>query len=175
MTNEEIMRRVIEMARQKVESGQDRVVPPIVAVVAKDGEIIGQGFNTAVRDHDPTAHAEVAAIRDTCRRLGTWDLSGCELYTIAEPCSLCVGAIYFARLDRLYYASGRADAASRGTNIDPLLHEVARPIGERRLPSEQLLRAEAVAVLGEWAAKPYYPEYIESLKPNPVYEDDPSD
>ena len=151
------------------------MAPPITAVVAKDGEIVGEGFNTAVKDRDPTAHAEVAAIRDACRRLGTWDLSGCELYTIAEPCSLCVGAIYFARLDRLYYASGRADAAKRGANIDHLLSEVARPIGERRLPSEQLLRAEAVAVLGEWAAKPYYAEYLQSLKPNPVYEDDPSD
>ena len=125
MTKEEIMLHVIEKARRNLRFAHEGVTP-IISVVAKGGEIVGEGCNTALKDHDPTAHAEVMAIRDACKRLESCDLSGCEIYAISEPCPMCVGAIYFARLDRLYYGNARADTRKRGIHTEPLFYEAAR-------------------------------------------------
>ena len=168
MTTEEIMRRVIETARRNLLSA-DEGVTPIVSVITRDGEIVGEGCNTSLADHDPTAHAEVMAIRDACSRLETCDLSDCEIYAISETCPMCVGAIYFARLDRLYYGNARADTLKRGIDIKYLFREVALPAEMRVLPSEQLLGGEARDLMNEWAKTPAYRGYRESLKPNPIY------
>jgi tRNA(Arg) A34 adenosine deaminase TadA len=104
-------------------------------------------------DNDPTAHAEVVAIRDACRRLKTFQLEGCELYTSCEPCPMCLAAIYWARLRRVYYANTRKDAARIRFDDDFIYTEVARPISKRRLVMKQLLRAEALAAFREWEQK----------------------
>ncbi len=162
MTKEEIMRRVIEMARQNLLAGHQRVTP-IISIIARNGDIVGEGCNTALADHDPTAHAEVMAIRDACKRLETCDLSGCEIYAINEPCPMCVGAIYFARLDRLYYGNTRDDTLKRGVDIKYLFRELALPAEKRILPSKQLLGEEARDVMNEWAKTLAYQEFRESM------------
>jgi guanine deaminase len=146
MNDADFMRYAIELGRAKMlEIG----AAPFAAVVVKDGRIVGEGCNTVLIDHDPTLHGEVAAIRDACRRLGTFDLSGCDIYTSCEPCEMCVAAIWWARLDRVFYANALADTAHM-MPIDGLAHDVGRPIGERSAPAQQLMAAEAYAVIKDW-------------------------
>ena len=144
------MRRAIELSRSHMEAGEGG---PFGAVVVKDGQVVAEGWNRVTSSHDPTAHAEVTAIREACARLGTFELRGCEIYTSCEPCPMCLSAIYWARLDRIWYANGQADAAAIQFDDAWLYREVALPLGERSLPLTQLLRDEALTVFKAWDAK----------------------
>lgn len=132
---------------------------PFGAVIARDGEIVGTGTNRVTRDCDPTAHAEVNAIRAAASRLGTFDLSGCEIYSSCEPCPMCLGAIYWAHLDRLYYGNDKHDAAGIGFDDAFIYRELDLKPEDRSLKSERLLSDEAAAAFREWAAKPDKVEY----------------
>ncbi len=145
------MRRAIELSRIHMEAGEGG---PFGAIVVKDGLIIGEGWNRVTSTCDPTAHGEVVAIREACARLGTFSLKGCEIYTSCEPCPMCLAAIYWARLDRIWYANNQADAAAIQFDDQWLYREVALPLQERSLPTVQLLREEALAVFRAWEAKP---------------------
>lgn len=127
---------------------------PFGAVVVRQGKIIARGWNRVTSTNDPTAHAEVTAIRSACRKLKTFHLDDCELYTSCEPCPMCLSAIYWARLKTVYYANTRADAARIQFDDDWIYREVARPMVRRKIPMHQVLRAEALRVFAEWEAKP---------------------
>lgn len=145
------MRRAIELSRQKMQAGEGG---PFGAVVVKDGTIVGEGWNCVTSRNDPTAHAEVVAIRDACARLRTFTLQGCELYTSCEPCPMCLAATYWARVDRLYYGNTIQDAADIDFDDFYFYRQVSLPIGERDLPMIRMLPDEALEVFGEWARKP---------------------
>ncbi|WP_439814987.1 nucleoside deaminase [Zavarzinia sp. CC-PAN008] len=151
MDKQDFMRRAIAISRHQVEQGLGSAFG---AVVVKDGVIVGEGGNTVTSTHDATAHGEVVAIRDAGQKLGTWDLSGCELYTSCEPCAMCVAAIHWARIDKLYYANTLKDAEDIGYDVETLKTLVRTAIAERTLPSERLLAEEARAVLDDWAKMP---------------------
>lgn len=144
------MREAIRLADESVEHGGG----PFGAVVVKDGEIIAGSANSVTLDNDPTAHAEVNAIRQACRLLGTFDLKGCDIYTSCEPCPMCLGAIYWAGIGRIYYANTRKDAADIGFADDFIYNEMARPLDQRQLPISQMLRNEAQHTFTRWAEKP---------------------
>ena len=127
---------------------------PFGAVVVRRGKIVGRGWNQVVPANDPTAHAEVVAIREACRRLKTFRLDDCELYASCEPCPMCLAAIYWARFKKVYYANTRQDAARIGFDDDFIYHEVARPVSRRKIPMKQLCRNEALNVFAEWKSKP---------------------
>lgn len=149
----DFMRRAIEISRREMlEAG----AAPFAAVVVKDGVIVGEGVNRVVASHDPTSHGEIEAIRDAGRRLGTWNLAGCDLYTTCEPCEMCVAAMFWARLDRLYYANTLADCEAIGFELAPLRALVRADTAERALPAERLLAAEARAVLDLWTTQPSF-------------------
>ena len=126
---------------------------PFGAVVVRKGKVVGRGWNQVTSTNDPTAHAEVTAIRDACKRLKTFQLDDCELYTSCEPCPMCLSAIYWARFKKVYYANTRADAARIAFDDDLIYREVAKPISKRLIPMKQLLRPEAVKVFAEWQVK----------------------
>ncbi len=126
---------------------------PFGAVVVRQGKIVGRGWNQVTSTNDPTAHAEVAAIRDACRRLKTFQLDDCELYTSCEPCPMCLAAIYWARFRKVYYGNTRKDAARIEFDDDFIYREVARPIGRRKIPMKSLLRSEALVAFHEWQGK----------------------
>lgn len=142
------MRRAVALSREAMVAGGG----PFGAVVVLGGAVVGEGTNRVVPDADPTAHAEVAAIRDACRRLGTHDLSGAVIYASCEPCPMCLGAIWWARIGRVFYGNARADAAVIGFDDAAIYEEVCRPIPERALPLERLAAAEARAVFEAWEA-----------------------
>lgn len=145
------MRRAIELSRAKMRAGEGG---PFGAVIVHEGRIIGEGWNRVLTSRDPTAHAEVVAIRAACQHLGRFSLDGAEIYATAEPCPMCLGAILWARIARLYYGNARADAAAIGFDDAAFYDEVARPPDRRSLPSERLLADEARVVFAEWDAKP---------------------
>lgn len=146
-TTEELMAYCIELSRKGVtEEGYS----PFAAIIVKDGEIVGEGCNDTGLTHDPTAHGEVVAIRDATRKLGTPDLSGCEIYTSCEPCSMCVAAIWWAKLDRMYYANTLEDCAKLGLDCGPLMETVSKPVGERAIPETRLMGAEAHEMFDVW-------------------------
>jgi len=147
MDETDLMRKAIELSREQLATGAGSYC---ASLVVKDGEVIGQGCNTVVQQSDPTAHCEINAMREACSRVGTWDLSGCELYTTWEPCPLCVAAIWLARIDRVYYANLLSDTLAFGMDLEPLLREVRSPTGERSRPYERLLGEEALAVVEDW-------------------------
>ncbi|MGP1473694.1 MAG: nucleoside deaminase [Prevotella intermedia] len=155
MTNEELMRRAIELSENSVRNGGG----PFGAVIAKDGEIVAEGSNKVTIDNDPTAHAEVCSIRNACQKLGTFDLSGCVIYTSCEPCPMCFGAIYWAHLDKIYYANDRKDAGKIGFDDDFIYKEIALEPQYRKKPSEILLRNEAINVFKMWTLKDDKNEY----------------
>lgn len=126
---------------------------PFGAVIVLDGEIVGEGWNRVTSSHDPTAHAEVVAIREACARLGRFELKGCEIFASCEPCPMCLAAIYWARLDRIWYANDRLDAAGIQFDDEWLYRQVSAPMEDRSIPSAQLLRAEALPVFQAWAVK----------------------
>lgn len=149
MTKEELMREAIRLSEENVKNGGG----PFGAVIAKDGKIVAAGTNRVTPDCDPTAHAEVNAIRAASRTLGTFDLSGCEIYSSCEPCPMCLGAIYWAHLDRLYYGNDKRDAAEIGFDDAFIYKELELKPQDRRLKSEELLPDEAVRAFREWADK----------------------
>ena len=145
------MRRAVALSAEKMRAGFGG---PFGAVIARDGAIIAEGFNQVTSNHDPTAHAEVVAIREACRRLGSFSLQGCEMYTSCEPCPMCLGAIYWARLDRVYYANTRTDAAAIGFDDDHIYRELDKPIDGRAVPFIRLDSNEARRIFQEWLEKP---------------------
>ncbi len=127
---------------------------PFGAVVVRRGKIVGRGWNRVTSTNDPTAHAEITAIREACRRLKTFQLDDCEIYASCEPCPMCLAAIYWARIGRIFYAGARRDAAAIGFDDDLIYRELARPVSRRKIPMRQFLRGEALKVFKEWQAKP---------------------
>jgi guanine deaminase len=148
--NPEFMRAAIEEGRKGMTANEGG---PFGAVVVKDGKIIGRGHNQVLLLNDPTAHAEVMAIRDACQRLNDFQLSDCELYTSCEPCPMCLGAIYWARPMSVYYACTRADAAAINFDDDFIYQQVPLSPEERSIPFAVLLRAEALELFRYWAEK----------------------
>lgn len=149
MDDEALLRHAIALAARH---SADGVHGPFGAVVARDGEIVGEGWNQVVARHDPTAHAEVMAIRDACGHLGTHDLSGLVLYASCEPCPLCLAAAYWARISRVVYAASCGDAAAAGFDDECIYAELALPWEDRHLGGTQLLVEEGRAVLEGWLA-----------------------
>ncbi len=132
---------------------------PFGAVVVKDGVIIAKGANAVTATNDPTAHAEVNAIREACKVLGTFQLTGCDVYTSCEPCPMCLGAIYWARPDRLFYANTKADAAAIQFDDQFIYEEIALPIAQRKLATHQLMREEALEAFRLWEESNEKTEY----------------
>ena len=149
MTNEELMRRAIRLAEKSVAEGGG----PFGAVIARDGELIAEASNHVVPHCDPTAHAEVSCIREACSRLGTFNLEGCDIYTSCEPCPMCLGAIYWAHLDRIFYANNRKDAAAIGFDDDFIYQELYLPVEKRHKQMLLLLPEEAKKAFEMWAEK----------------------
>ncbi len=148
---ERFMRRAIELAQQGVEAGDGG---PFGTVIVKDGEIVGEGWNRVIATNDPTAHGEVVAIRDATNRIKSFSLEGCELYTSGEPCPMCLGAIYWARVDRVFYGFNVQDAAEVGFDDSFIYEQLAKPLDQRKIPEVQVLGPEAVEMLKEYAADP---------------------
>lgn len=145
------LREAIALARQHMLAGEGG---PFGAVIVRDGGIIARGWNLVTTTNDPTAHAEVVAIREACARLGTFRLDGCVLYASCEPCPMCLAAAYWSRVSRLVFAASREDAAAAGFDDDFLYRELPLPVSSRQLPTTQSLREEARKVFREWLAKP---------------------
>ena len=141
------MKRAIELSKENVTSNTGG---PFGAVVVYNGQIIGEGANLVTTKNDPTAHAEVEAIRNACQKLGTFDLSGGMIFTSCEPCPMCLSAIYWARLDRIFYANNRGDAARILFDDDLIYTEIPKDPKLRKIPAEQLLRDEALQVFALW-------------------------
>jgi guanine deaminase len=148
--NPKFMRAAIRLSIDMMRSGKGG---PFGAVVVTGNKIVGRGCNEVTSSNDPTAHAEIVAIRDACRRLKTFDLNGCEIYTSCEPCPMCLSAIYWARIRKVFYANTRKDAAKIAFNDDFIYREVALPIRKRKLVMKQLLRNEALKAFTEWDDK----------------------
>src|SRR5438132_796742 len=127
---------------------------PFGAVIVKGNKVVGRGFNRVTSSNDPTAHAEIVAIRDACRRLETFELNGCDLYTSCEPCPMCLSAIYWARITTIYYGNTRKDAARIEFDDELIYKEMALPISRRKILMKQILRKEALKVFKEWEKKP---------------------
>ena len=154
--DERFLREAIRLSIDNVEAGHGG---PFGAVIVRDGQIVGRGCNCVTSANDPTAHAEIVAIRDACRRLGTFRLAGCEIYASCQPCPMCLAAIHWARIERLYYAAGSQDAARAGFDDASILHQLALPPAERSLPARQHLRQEALAAFQAWMKKEDRVEY----------------
>lgn len=151
MSGERFMRRAIALSFERMERGNGG---PFGAVIVKHGVIISEGWNRVTSTNDPTAHAEIVAIRAACAALGSFSLRECEIYASCEPCPMCLAAIYWARLERIYYANDRADAARFGFDDDVLYREIAAPIAARSLPMIRLLAVEARLAFEAWESKP---------------------
>lgn len=151
MEHEKYLRRAIALAVDSARSGRGG---PFGAVVVREGAIIAEGVNSVTANHDPTAHAEIVAIREACRKLSTFSLRGCLIYASCEPCPMCLGAIYWARLDAFYYASTREDASAAGFDDSLLYEELPLAPDRRRIPGFPLLREEGGAAFAAWLATP---------------------
>ncbi|MGL4851962.1 MAG: nucleoside deaminase [Phocaeicola sp.] len=149
MTNEELMRTAIALSIENIEKGGG----PFGAVIARNGEIISTGVNRVVESCDPTAHAEVIAIREAATKLGTFNLNGCEMYSSCEPCPMCLGAIYWARLDKLYYGNSQFDAQRIAFDDAFIYQELALTPEKRKLPTYTLLGSEAIEAFNCWKKK----------------------
>jgi guanine deaminase len=156
MNHEYFMEKAIELSLDNMRSGKGG---PFGAIIVKDGKIVGSGTNHVTSENDPTAHAEVVAIRDACRNLGTFQLDGCIIYTSCEPCPMCLGAIYWARPKAIYYANTRVDAANIGFDDDFIYEELKKDLEIRSLPIEQVGRENAIKVFEEWKKKSDKIEY----------------
>ncbi|GAB3895104.1 nucleoside deaminase [Spirosoma agri] len=148
--DDDFLREAIRLAREGMMSGQGG---PFGSVIVRNGEIVGRGSNQVTSTNDPTAHAEVVAIRDACQKLGTFQLDGCTLYASCEPCPMCLGAIYWARPSRIVYGAFHYDAARAGFDDHFIYSELEKPREERRIPMQQVLRDEANVVFNEWIAQ----------------------
>jgi tRNA(Arg) A34 adenosine deaminase TadA len=150
------MARAITLSIENVQSGRGG---PFGAVVVKDGAVIGEAANQVTATNDPTAHAEVVAIRAACKKLGTFDLAGCEIYTSCEPCPMCLGAIYWAHLSRVYFANADADASKIGFDDSMIYREIAQPHAQRKIPMIPMMREEALVAFRAWENKTNKIEY----------------
>lgn len=148
--NAEILREAIRLSREKMEANEGG---PFGALIVRKGEIIGRGWNRVTSTNDPTAHAEVVAIRDACGRVGTFSLAGCEIYSSCEPCPMCLAAIYWARLEGIYYGASCEDAAVIGFDDAKFYEELRKPVHKRSVVMKQGLRVEAKEVFEEWLKK----------------------
>jgi guanine deaminase len=144
------MARAIQLSIENVQSGRGG---PFGAVIVKNGAIVGEAANQVTLTNDPTAHAEVVAIRAACARLGIFELHDCEIYTSCEPCPMCLGAIYWARLARIFFANDAADAARINFDDSLIYQEIARPHQQRSIPMIQMMRGEALAGFRAWQEK----------------------
>lgn len=153
--NEAFMRKAIELSIENVKNGGG----PFGAVIVRGDEIIATGVNRVTANNDPTAHAEVSAIRAACERLGTFNLEGCEIYTSCEPCPMCLGAIYWAHLDKMYYGNTKHDAVEIGFDDSFIYEEIALTPEHRRLASCRLLGEEALKAFRLWTDKADKIEY----------------
>lgn len=145
------MARAIQLSLENVSSGRGG---PFGAVVVKDGAILAESANEVTSTNDPTAHAEMMAIRRACEKLGTFELQGCEIYSSCEPCPMCLGAIYWARLSRVYFANGEADAARIGFDDSLIYRELAQPQSQRKIPMIQMMREQALEAFHVWENLP---------------------
>ncbi|MCD4793760.1 MAG: nucleoside deaminase [Bacteroidales bacterium] len=156
MTREEsFMNEAIQMSQESVKNGGG----PFGAVIVKNDKIIAKASNNVTQENDPTAHAEVTAIRSAAKKLNTFNLSGCEIYTSCEPCPMCLGAIYWARLDKIYFANTKADAKDIGFDDSFIYKEIELPVDKRSIPNIQIMRHEALKVFKEWEEKEDKIEY----------------
>lgn len=150
------MEKAVELSLENMRAGKGG---PFGAIIVRQGKIVGTGANHVTSDNDPTAHAEVVAIRDACKNLGTFQLDDCEIYTSCEPCPMCLAAIYWARPKAIYYANTRKDAADIGFDDDFLYEELKKNLEERSLPIHQLDKSNALKVFDEWKRKTDKIEY----------------
>ena len=145
------MARAIELSLENVRSGSGG---PFGAVVVKDHVIVAEGVNRVTATNDPTAHAEVLAIRQACRQLGSFELRGCDLYSSCEPCPMCLGAIYWARIDKIYFGNLAEDAAKIGFDDSAIYAEITQPHAKREIPMIPMMRQEALAAFRAWEEHP---------------------
>ena len=143
------MARAIELAKESIDKGGG----PFGAVIVKNGEIVAEGANSVTLNNDPTAHAEICAIRNACTALGTFNLAGCEIYSSCEPCPMCLSAIYWARLDALYYAATRADAANINFDDSAIYDQIPLSNEQRSLPIRRMMREDALEAFNMWRDK----------------------
>jgi tRNA(Arg) A34 adenosine deaminase TadA len=148
--HDQFMREAINLSRQNIRDGKGG---PFAAVIVKDGAVIARGTNLVTSTNDPTAHAEIVAIREACRTLGSFQLDGCDIYTSCEPCPMCLGAIYWARPRALYFANTGDDAATIGFDDRTIYEEFTRRHRDRKIPMIQVLREEALIAFQEWQEK----------------------
>ncbi len=141
------MKRAIELSKLNIESGGG----PFGAVIVKDGKIIGEGWNKVTASNDPTAHAEIEAIREACKNLSHFDLTGADIYTSCEPCPMCLSAIYWARLSTIYFANTKSDAASIQFDDDFIYSEIPKASSERKIKMVQMMHDEAIEVFKAWS------------------------
>jgi guanine deaminase len=154
--NPEFMKQAIHLATENVTSGRGG---PFGCVVVKDGVVIATGSNQVTASNDPTAHAEVTAIRNACQSLGTFKLDGCQVYTSCEPCPMCLAALYWSRCDAIFYGNNAADAARVGFDDSFLYEEVGKPLDQRSIPITNLCKGEAWESFAEWEKSPFRIEY----------------
>jgi guanine deaminase len=155
-TEKEFMQEAIQLSVKNVVEGKGG---PFGAIVVKNGKIIARGVNQVTATNDPTAHAEVMAIREACKVLNTFQLTDCDIYTSCEPCPMCLGAIYWARPNRLFYANSKEDAAKINFDDQFIYEEIAKPIAARKLFTQQLLQAEAWEAFEKWRTSTFKKEY----------------
>ncbi len=153
--HKELMQRAIDLSVANVTNGGG----PFGAVIVKDGKVIAEGVNRVTANNDPTAHAEVTAIRAACQRIGNFKLDGCEIYTSCEPCPMCLSAIYWAGIRHIYYGGTKKDAERIGFGDNFIYEEIARPYSERSIPTEQMMNEEAQAAFRAWEEKADKIEY----------------
>ena len=154
--DKQFMTEAIQLSRNGMENNEGG---PFGAIVVKDGKIVGRGNNKVTSSNDPTAHAEVTAIRDACKNLGTFQLDDCIIYSSCEPCPMCLGAIYWARPKKLYFACSRQDAANINFDDEFIYKEIPLPIDQRQIPTAQIMQEKGVEVFNDWAAKEDKKEY----------------
>jgi tRNA(Arg) A34 adenosine deaminase TadA len=154
--DEYFMRRAISLAQDGIDSN---VGGPFGAVIVKDNEIVGEGCNRVTSTNDPTAHAEIVAIRNACQKLNSFQLDDCVLYTSCEPCPMCLGAIYWARPSKIFYAATHRDAANIGFDDQFIYEEIEKDVAERQIKTANLLREEGLKVFENWANKADKTEY----------------
>ena len=152
----EFMRRAIALAIENVRTGRGG---PFAALVVKDGRVIAEGTNRVTSTNDPTAHAEVVAIREACRKLNDFQITGCDLYTTCEPCPMCMGAIYWARLGKVFYANTREDAARIGFDDSFIYDQLSLPVQSRKIPTIQIMHDQALVAFREWEKSPNKIQY----------------
>jgi guanine deaminase len=148
--SQEFMQKAIDLSVANVQNNKGG---PFAAIVVMGGKVIAQGTNLVTTSNDPTAHAEIVAIREACRTLNTFKLTGCDIYTSCEPCPMCLGAIYWARLDRIFFANSRMDAAKIGFDDKLIYREIPLPVSKRKIPTIRLMEKQALMAFREWERK----------------------